>query len=169
MPKTVKSIEDIFAETPALKTFAKYFNTKEFTPLGFAIASQPQSHPNHTIYGLFVLNKDGVRTNLKTATKEKPEIKQDFIALDRVSGRIVYYSGGSKLTAGEHQSMKSFCKTYGKWPGGKWGQYACTSNFKTNQRWYKDESDSNLPAEPEIRGLIASAMKKLRSEVSGSS
>jgi hypothetical protein len=162
LPRNFKSIEDLINENPQMKTFAKYFNTRDFVPLGFVVVSQPQSHPDHTIYGLFVLNKQGVGENVRAGIHKKPELKQDFIALDRLSNRAVYYSGGSRANTGSHQSIKSFCKTYGQFPDGGWNQYGCARNLMTDQHWYADENDTRLPAEPAIRNLIQNELVKFR-------
>lgn len=167
LPNNIRSMKEIFYENPNLEKFAKYFNTYRFDPLDFVIVSQPQSHPNHLIYGLFVIDKNGVFNNLKTGQKNKPVIKQDFIALDNNRNSITYFSGGSNKDTGEHQSIHAFCKKYGKQPDGSWGQYGCTENkLETNQHWYYDENDTNLPSEKYIRDLILKKLNKIKNEYS---
>ena len=165
LPPNFKSLEDLINENPQIKKFAKYFNTKDFVPLGFVVVSQPQSHPDHTIYWLFVATKQGVGENIDAGVHKKREVKQDFIALDRQTNQSVYYSGGTKAKTGVHQSIKSFCKTYGRFPDGSWGQYGSSANLSTDQHWYKDENDPKLPVEPEIRSLIQNELTQLRSSL----
>lgn len=175
LPENLLNVSEIIKHNPSIKEIAKFCNEKEFIPIRFSIVSQPQTHPDISIYGRFVIVKQNVIDNLKNKNKNpKPEIKQDFIAYNRVTGEAVYYSGGSKESVSQHKSIDSFCKEYGKKQDGSMGQYECyicpgsskVVRYKTKHHWYNDENDKELPKEQIFRNEIAEVIKKFRAEFS---
>jgi len=161
LPSEIKSSAELYRENPKLKDFAKRFNLSRFVDIGFVVFSQPQGHPDITIYGLFVIDKANVEKNLRNASSSS-EIAQDFIAYDRTSSCYVYYSGQGKHDAKvEHQHINLFCKKFGKGPDGE-AQYGCSQDLKIAQHRYRNENDSNLPQESWIKDLIGEKMKEVR-------
>ena len=161
----VKRIEEIFQENPSLEIFAKKNNRKRFINLGFIVFSQPESHPAVTIYGLFVLDKDNIKKNLEK-NFSLCEIAQDFIAYDRQSKEFTYYSGQPpKNDSGHHQHINNFCRKFGKWPNGEWGQYECSRNRKTPLHRMENENDQKLPTEGWVRSLLKKKIEEVREEL----
>lgn len=165
LPSNVRRIEDVIRANPQLASYAKYANDR-FKQLNFVVFSQPQTHPYITIYGLFQIDRQNVLENL-TNTTYKDEVVQDFIALNRKTGRIIYYSGRGAKT-GSHQNITSFCTVFGRNLNGDWGEYGCTSNRHTTNHRYRDENDPNLPDEPWIRAQIKNELAILKEKVKDS-
>lgn len=153
LPEHIKNITDIIRANSNLKKYAKHVNAKRFEQFGFVVFSQPQIHPDITIYGLFLFDKENAKKNLSNSSKSKSEIVQDFIAYDRNTDSIIYYSGRGKKT-GEHQTIRNFCNKFGKGPDGNWTEYGCSDNGTTTNHRYKDENDVLLPSEKWIRREI---------------
>lgn len=158
LPLNIKSLDEIINENPEIKKFSKYYNTIDFIPLKFVIFSQPQSHLDHTVYGIWVLVKANV------INKVTPKIKQDFLVFDRVANKYIYYSGlGLSDLYSEHQSITNFCNKFGKHLNGTWGQYGTYLSEKgtpiTTDHHYDDQYAKNLPSEEWIRRLIDDKIK----------
>lgn len=161
LPLNVKSIQDVVGENPALSGYAKFYNTKRFIEAGFVIFSQPQTHSDVTIYGLWLIDKQNVRKNKMDGGNE-PEIVQDFIAYDRKMSSIKYFSGGRIIDPNHQGKIHDFCDEYGRNSDGTYEYYGCSANGKTTNHRYLNENDRNLPGERWIHDELERKLREVR-------
>jgi len=164
LPTDVRKVEDVISENPGLRDYAKFYNKKRFEELGFVVYSQPQTHKDVTIYGLWLIDKDSVADNLKGSNKN--ELVQDFIAYNRKDKSFKYYSGGRIINKLQQRRIYEFCETYGKDRQGNIKYYGCYKTEKglaTRDHRYRDENAENLPGEAWIRKVIKTGLVKARS------
>lgn len=169
LPNNIVKLDDIFRLHPNIQGFMKYFNKVRFKDLGFLIISQPQTHPDIQMYGLFVIDKKSVSRNISSGEQKDPEIKQDFIAYDSKADTYVYYSGaGSKNVKSEHQHIENFCKKYGYWSDGDLGQYSVYKSkgrLKCKDHHHLNEQSPYLPSEKWIRDLVTKELEAVRDDL----
>ena len=168
LPQNIKPISQILDENPTIKNYAKYFNSDRFERLGFFVISQPQTHLDVQMYGLFTIDKDNVKSNVGDNTN-RDEIKQDFIAYKPKEDTFVYYSGLDKKKCEEEcQHIDRFCEEYGYWPDGTLDQYSVyhvsEKKLQCKNHHYRDENAQHLPSEPWIRKQVIDKLYQVRNE-----
>jgi hypothetical protein len=164
LPHNVESIASLVARNPSLARHMKVAHPQRFEQVGFVITSQPTTHPDTTVYGVFLVDKLNVAKNAKGKKHPSKEVVQDFLAHDRVADTAVYYCGQGVSTV-DRQHITSFCAKFGRDSAGAWGQYGCASARQISQHRYDNEHDPGLPIEVEIRTAIATTPARVRAAV----
>lgn len=163
LPPNVFKLDYLEANHPRLFNIMKKYNKSRFEPVGFFIVSQPQTHPNHQVYGIFVVDKNEVAKKLKNPNNICAQIKQDFLVYDQESHSVKYYRG---LIRGERadtilRPISQFCSLYGG--GGKYYDTFINSKnrWQTRLHHFCDERDPRLPIEPHLRNKVKRALDKV--------
>lgn len=167
LPQNIKLLSELETENPKLLSVMKKYQSNRFIPIDYYIISQPQTHPTHQVYGVFVVDKDEVLKKLKNLSAERNQIKQDFLVYESSDGTIKYYRG---LKKGEHENtvlkhMEKFVKKYGG-RGKYYGSFydAKSKRWLTTQHHYSDENDPSLPSEEFIRENIKAKLNQVHRE-----
>ena len=169
LPARLLTPSELEQREPKLRGIMKIHSRSRFEQIGVIIISQPQTRPNHQVYGLFVVDKRAVAWNLENPGQQpRPQVKQDFLVHDSESGNVKYYRG---LLQGEVPTeilrpLREFNETYGC-GGLYYATYRRSGGgvWLTDHHQYLDENDEHLPTEQWIRDAVKEALNRVRKEI----
>lgn len=163
LPSPPPTIHDALAAVPELRTVRMKLFDPRFFDVGYRIRTTPYpDRPGFFVFGYFVVDRELVRVRAA-----RGQIKQDFLAWDRPSNRVCYYTGDHGPRRGLKRHIRHFCSDLGLTDP----QYGCTPvrsgrASEPQDHYYTDEHDPHLPQEPVNQELFAFAMSHVRAELS---
>ncbi len=164
LPKNTKTLQALKQSYPKIVNSMKSFQTQRFVELPFYIISQPQTHPDYVIYGIFFIDKTAVMNSIKNPNKRYNQIKQDLIAYCEKTKDIKYFRGlrRDEKTTDILRTLKEFNENFGG--ENYYGTYK-QRVWLTRQHHFYDENDPYLPGEKRIKKLISRELRKIRKEL----